>query len=117
ADASDTSGPGGFDFACAFECIHDMAQPVQALAAMRQLVGSGGTVLIGDERVAERFQAPGDDLEQLMYGFSVLHCLPVGMVDRPSAETGTVMRPETLERYALDAGFRSVEVLPVEHDL
>jgi 2-polyprenyl-3-methyl-5-hydroxy-6-metoxy-1,4-benzoquinol methylase len=117
ANAGDPGLQGTFDFACAFECIHDMAQPVEALRAMRELVGDGGTVLIGDERVAEQFTAPGDDLERLMYGYSVLHCLPVGMVDRPSAETGTMMRPATLERYALEAGFRNMEILPVENDL
>jgi hypothetical protein len=50
-----------------------------------------------------------------MYGFSVLHCLPVGMVVQPSAATGTVMRPNTLKRYADEAGFRSVEIAPVDH--
>jgi hypothetical protein len=25
------------------------------------------------------------------------------------------MRPETMRRYALDAGFRDVTVLPIEH--
>ena len=50
-----------------------------------------------------------------MYGFSVLHCLPVGMEGQPSAETGTVMRPAILRGYAQDAGFRDLEVLPLEH--
>jgi hypothetical protein len=45
----------------------------------------------------------------------VLHCLPVGMADTPSTETGTVMRPETLRRYAHEAGFRAVEILPIEN--
>jgi len=50
-----------------------------------------------------------------MYGWSILHCLPVGMAEQPSAATGTVMRPMTLQRYATEAGFRHVEVLPIEH--
>jgi hypothetical protein len=51
----------------------------------------------------------------MMYGWSVLHCLPVGMAEQPSAATGTVMRPATLQRYATEAGFQHVEVLPIEH--
>ncbi len=43
----------------------------------------------------------------------MLHCLPVGMADQPSAATGTVMRPDTLRRYAREAGFRDVEILPI----
>jgi hypothetical protein len=41
----------------------------------------------------------------------------VGMAERPSAGTGTVMRPATLRRYATEAGFSRVEILPIENDL
>ena len=116
-DAGDPELAGQYDFACAFECIHDMANPVAALSAMRDLVGPGGTVLIGDERVADTFTAPGDEIERLMYGASVLHCLPVGMAEEPSAATGTVMRADTLRAYATEAGFASVEVLPIENEV
>jgi len=93
-----------------------MADPVGVLRSMRRLVGDGGPVLIVDEKVAERFAAPGDDVERYMYGFSILHCLPVGMAERPTAATGTVMRESTLRRYAAEAGFRAVDVLPIAHD-
>jgi 2-polyprenyl-3-methyl-5-hydroxy-6-metoxy-1,4-benzoquinol methylase len=115
-DAGDPELAGRYDVALAFECVHDMSDPVSVLASMRRLVGGGGTVLIGDERVADQFTAPGDDVERFMYGFSILHCLPVGMVDQPSVATGTVMRQSTLRQYAEDAGFQSVEILPIEHD-
>ncbi|MDP9357445.1 MAG: methyltransferase domain-containing protein [Chloroflexota bacterium] len=115
-DAGDADLAGRYDFALAVECIHDMPNPVQVLGAMRRLVGDGGTVLIVDEKVADRFMAPGDDVERYMYGFSILHCLPVGMVEQPSAATGTVMRAATLRRYAQEAGFQAVETLPIEHD-
>ncbi len=115
-DAGDPELAGSYDFACAFECIHDMANPIAALAAMRRLVGPGGTVLIADERVADTFDATtGDEIERLMYGFSVLHCLPVGMADEPSVGTGTVMRAGTFRAYAEQAGFRDVEILPIDN--
>ena len=116
-DAADPELSGRYDLAIAFECIHDMSRPVEALQAMRSLTGEDGTVIVVDERVAESFEAPGDEIERLMYGFSVLHCLPVGMAEQPSAGTGTVMRSATLRRYATQAGYRDVEVLPIEHDL
>jgi hypothetical protein len=50
-----------------------------------------------------------------MYGWSVFCCLATGMLDTPSAQTGTVMRPSTVKRYAEEAGFRNVEVIKVEH--
>jgi hypothetical protein len=64
--------------------------------------------------VAERFYAPGDDLERLMYGWSIVHCLPVSMVDTPSAAIGTAIRPETVMTCAAGAGFTHMEMLPVD---
>jgi 2-polyprenyl-3-methyl-5-hydroxy-6-metoxy-1,4-benzoquinol methylase len=115
-DAADPKLGGSFDVVTAFETIHDMSNPVGALHAMRGLVREGGFVLIADEKVAAEFKAPGDELERFMYGWSALHCLPVGMVEAGSAATGTVMRPSRLRQYAREAGFRDVEVLPVDAD-
>jgi hypothetical protein len=37
--------------------------------------------------------------------------------EQPSAATGTVMRPDTLRRYALDAGFKDVDIVDqIRHD-
>ncbi|MFN8590467.1 MAG: methyltransferase domain-containing protein [Thermomicrobiales bacterium] len=114
-DAGDPDLAGEYDLALAVECIHDMSNPVSVLSAMRRLVGPGGTVLIVDERVPDRFGPPGDEVERVMYGFSVLHCLPVGMAAQPSAGTGAVMRRDTFRRYATEAGFSQVDELPIEN--
>jgi hypothetical protein len=37
------------------------------------------------------------------------------MADQPSAATGTVMRFPTMQHYAREAGFRRLEILPIEH--
>lgn len=107
---------GAYDLVVAFECIHDMPRPVEVLATMRKLAGSEGAVIVMDERVAEEFTAPADPVERLMYGYSILICLPDSMSHSPSAATGTVMRPSTLRQYALAAGFSEVETLPIEHE-
>ncbi|MDQ3676531.1 MAG: SAM-dependent methyltransferase, partial [Actinomycetota bacterium] len=54
--------------------------------------------------------------ERLYYGFSILHCLPVGMIGENAAGTGTVMRAPTVRRYAEQAGFDNFEILPIEDD-
>ncbi|HYR13751.1 MAG TPA: methyltransferase domain-containing protein, partial [Mycobacterium sp.] len=115
-DAADPRLAGSYDLVTAFETIHDMSNPVGALRAMRGLVNNGGTIVIADENVAEEFAAPGDEVERFMYGFSSVHCLPVGMVEPDSAGTGTVMRPSRLRQYAREAGFADIEILPVESD-
>ncbi len=114
-DAGDPALAGQYDLVTAFECVHDMSDPVSVLATMRRLAGERGTVLVMDERVADAFDPAAGDVERFMYGFSVLHCLPVGREEHPSAETGTVMRASTLRGYALEAGFADVEILPLNH--
>jgi SAM-dependent methyltransferase len=115
-DAADPELSGRYDLVTIFEALHDMDYPVQALETAKRLLADGGSVVIGDERVAERFSAPGDELERFNYGWSVLHCLAVGMTHPDSAGTGTVIRPDTVRAYATKAGFGDVEVLPIEHD-
>jgi SAM-dependent methyltransferase len=117
ADPAEIDHGDGYDLVCAFECIHDMSQPVQVLAAMRGMAGGEGAVMVMDEKVGERFAAPGDDIDRLMYGFSTLVCLPDGMSHPGSVGTGTVMRPSVLEGYARQAGFERVEVLPIDADM
>ncbi len=109
---------GSYDLVCCFEALHDMARPVEALTAMRSMLAAGGTVFIVDERAGEELTADDPDpMQRLFYAASVLHCLPVGRSEEPSAGTGTVFRTATLERYAVQAGFSSVEVLPIDHDM
>ncbi|MFD4402269.1 class I SAM-dependent methyltransferase [Nocardia sp. NPDC058499] len=105
---------GEFDIAFAFECVHDMPRPVEVLAAVRRALRPGGIMVVMDEAVAPEFAPGGDDLERLMYGFSLFVCLPDGMSSPPSAGTGTVMRAATLRDYALEAGFTRFDVLPIE---
>lgn len=103
-----------FDAAFAFECLHDMPRPVEVLTAMRQSVRPRGSVVIMDEAVDDELTAPGSEIDQCMYGFSLFICLPDGLSSEPSAGTGTVMRPAVLRDYATRAGFGTVEVLPIE---
>jgi 2-polyprenyl-3-methyl-5-hydroxy-6-metoxy-1,4-benzoquinol methylase len=105
-----------YDLVLALECVHDLSDPVSVLSAMRAIVKPGGTVLVMDERVGERFTGQPDPVEELMYGFSLLCCLPDGRNAAESVATGTVMRPSTLERYASEAGFSSIDILPIEND-
>jgi 2-polyprenyl-3-methyl-5-hydroxy-6-metoxy-1,4-benzoquinol methylase len=115
-DAADPELAGRYDVVTIFEALHDMSYPVEALRAARELLADGGLVLIADERTEDKFTAPASDRERLFYGYSVFHCLPVGMIGEGAAGTGTVMRADTLKRYAEEAGFSSCEVLPIEAD-
>jgi SAM-dependent methyltransferase len=102
-----------YDVAFAFECVHDMPRPVEVLTAVRKSLTPGAPLIVMDEAVADAFAPDGDEVERLMYGYSIFICLPDGRSSRPSAATGTVMRPSRLREYAQAAGFHEFEVLPI----
>lgn len=114
ADASELTGK--YDLVAAFECVHDLPDPVAVLGAMRRLAGPDGVVLVMDENVGETFRANGGDVEQFMYGWSITCCLPDSLSHPGSVGTGTVMRPDVLRGYALKSGFSDLEPLPIADD-
>ena len=114
---TDASGPGWagrYDLVTIFEGLHDMSRPVDALRRAGELLGPSGSVIVADERTEEEFTAPAPELERYHYGWSVVSCLPSAMGDPGTAATGAVMRPATLRRYALAAGFADAQALPIE---
>jgi SAM-dependent methyltransferase len=116
-DASDPDALAGpYDLVTVFEALHDAARPVELLASVRAALAEHGSLLVADERVAAEFTPDAGDVERLMYGWSVTHCLPASLATRPSAALGTVLRAGQVGDLAAEAGFGSIEVLPVEHD-
>jgi 2-polyprenyl-3-methyl-5-hydroxy-6-metoxy-1,4-benzoquinol methylase len=115
-DASGTGWSGRYDLVTVFEALHDMSRPVDALRAARAMLTPEGTVIVADELTSDEFTAPAPELERYHYGWSVVSCLPGAMGDPQTVATGAVMRPATLRRYAGEAGFSEVEILPLETD-
>ena len=115
ATPPDLAPEAPFDLVTIFEALHDMGDPVGALSAARERLADGGSVLVADERVADTFTAPGDATERLMYGWSVLHCLPATLAEDPVEANGTVLRAPTLARWAAAAGFAGFEVLAIDN--
>jgi 2-polyprenyl-3-methyl-5-hydroxy-6-metoxy-1,4-benzoquinol methylase len=114
SDAAALAREGAFDLLLVLEALHDMSRPVEVLRALRGALSPGGSVIVADEKVGDHFHAPADDIERLMYGWSIVHCLPVAMAERPSAAIGTVIRADTVRALAASAGFTRVDILPVD---
>ena len=103
--------PGHYDLAVVIEAVHDMAQPVAVLSAVRRMLRPGGVALVADEKTDDAFSAPAGDAERLYYGFSLFTCLPAVMTERPTAAIGTVIRADVMARLGAEAGFGTVERL------
>ena len=104
-----------YDLVMTFESIHDMAYPVDALRKMKDAVHENGAVLVGDVKMKEKLEEKNDFAGRLYYNFSVLLCLPQSMEYPNSQATGAAMTPSTFRRYAKEAGFSKVDILPIEH--
>lgn len=104
---------GRYDVLLAVECLHDMPRPVAVLAAMRQAAKPDAVVIVVDEAADPVLTAPGDEVQRLLYGFSLLICLPDSLSHTPSAAVGAVIRPDTLAGFATAAGFAGAEQLDV----
>jgi SAM-dependent methyltransferase len=105
---------GPYDVVFLFECLHDMPYPVDVLSAVRASSADGGIVVVMDEAAADELTAPADVVQRALYGFSTLCCLPDSLSHPGSVGTGTVIRRDVVERYARDAGFTSIDELPIE---
>lgn len=116
-DAAAIDRTGTYDAVVGFEFIHDLPSPIEVLATMRRIVKPDGHVVVMDERVGDSFTDDADEIERLMYGFSLFVCLPDSMAHRPSVATGTVIRPSVMDAYAKEAGFAGALALPIEHDM
>jgi hypothetical protein len=89
-DVADPSLAGQYDLVIGFEMLHDLSRPVEALRAMRGMLAEGGSVIIMDERVADSFTAPGDDLERFFYGLcSIPTCRSPATPIRPGGCWGS----------------------------
>ncbi len=104
-----------YDLVMTFESIHDMAYPVEALRKIREMLSPKGVVFVGDVKMKEALTEKNDFPGRFYYNFSVLLCLPQSMSYPDSAATGAAMTPSTFRRYAKEAGFSKIDILPIEH--
>ena len=81
-----------------------------AYAAVRP----GCTVLVVDERAAESFTAPGDEIERFFAAASAIWCLPQGRVGPGPELAGTLIRRAAMRGLARWAGHVDGQILPIE---
>jgi ubiquinone/menaquinone biosynthesis C-methylase UbiE len=105
-----------YDLVMAIQFVHDFSDPVAVLRTMKKLAGDVGSVLIMEEKVQEELTGEtSNDFEKINFGFSLMPCLADCKSKPHSAESGACLRPSKLEWFAIEAGIRKLEILPVEH--
>ncbi len=115
ADAAAVTGR--YDLVTAFDVIHDLARPAEALAAVAGVLRDGGVFLMRDIAASSRLEENLDlPLGPTLYAFSVFYCMTTSLSEG-GAGLGTVWGRQTALRMLEEAGFGEVEVREVEGDI
>lgn len=114
---SATSPPvGPWDLVCAFDVVHDLAEPFDALAAVRRVLADDGALLMIDSgappTLDEQVELPW---APMMYGVSVAHCLTVSL-DQDGVGLGAMWGRDGALAALADAGFGDVTTHELKGD-
>ena len=106
-----------YDLVTAFDAIHDQARPDNVLAGIRRSLKAEGFFLMQDIRASSAIAENRDHpLGPLLYTISCMHCMTVSL-----AQGGMGLGAMWGEQKALEflkwAGFATVEVRTLEHDI
>ncbi|MCQ1579002.1 class I SAM-dependent methyltransferase [Streptomyces parvus] len=115
ADAAAVTGQ--YDLITAFDVIHDLARPAEALAAVAGALRDDGVFLMGDIAASSKLEENLDlPLAPTLYTFSVFYCMTTSLSEG-GAGLGTVWGRQTALRMLKEAGFGEVAVREVEGDI
>ncbi len=97
-----------FDLVLTFDCLHDMARPHEAVAAIRRTIRPDGAWFIADINGQPSFEDNLDrnPLAAMMYAISVTSCMSSALSEPDGAGLGTLGLPEPAMRdLVTGAGF------------
>lgn len=101
---------GGFDLICFFDAVHDMGDPVGALAHARSLLAPGGVVLAVEPYAEDTLEANLSNPVALpFYAASSALCVPHSIADGGAA-LGAQAGPARLTAAFVEAGFSTARV-------
>ncbi|MEO1064841.1 MAG: class I SAM-dependent methyltransferase [Actinomycetota bacterium] len=107
ASGEDLPPSGDVDVVLTFDCLHDMAFPDRAAAAIRRAIAEDGTWLIKDIRSTGSFEQDSrNPLLAMFYGFSIGSCLQSATSEPGGLGLGTLgLHPRAAEELVTEAGF------------
>lgn len=97
--------PARFDMITTFDVVHDAVDPHALIRAIRDALTSGGAYLCLEPRC--------DRHEALLYGVSVLYCMPTSLAHGGVGLGACGMSEAQLRAMALNGGFSAVSEVPI----
>jgi 2-polyprenyl-3-methyl-5-hydroxy-6-metoxy-1,4-benzoquinol methylase len=107
---------GLFDYVTAFDAIHDQTRPQDVLRGIHHILAPDGRFSMVDiaanSNLADNLAHP---MGPFLYTVSLMHCMPVGLVDGGTG-LGMMWGREKAVEMLKDAGFRRVQILEIPDD-
>ena len=117
SDFDETADEGTFDLITTFDAIHDQAWPLKVLTGIRRSLTQDGVYLAQDIKGSSHHHHDrSHPLGTLLYTVSCMHCMTVSL-SQGGEGLGAMWGREVAERYFEQAGFASVEVHELAHDI
>jgi SAM-dependent methyltransferase len=96
-----------FDLVCCFDCIHDMGDPIGALAAARAALKANGTLMIVEPFAGERLEENLTPIGRIFYAASTMLCTPSALAQDGGLALGAQAGETRMREAAVEAGFSS----------
>jgi 2-polyprenyl-3-methyl-5-hydroxy-6-metoxy-1,4-benzoquinol methylase len=94
-----------FDLITYFDCLHDMGDPVGALAHARSALAPDGTVMLVEPYAGDNVSDNLNPLGRLFYSASTLICTPASLSQEVGAALGAQAGESRLREVSNQAGF------------
>jgi 2-polyprenyl-3-methyl-5-hydroxy-6-metoxy-1,4-benzoquinol methylase len=112
-----TAEPDRFDVITSFDAIHDQAKPLSVLKGIRRALKPKGVYVMQDIGASSDVRRNIDHpLGTLLYAVSCMHCMTVSLAQGGEG-LGAMWGEERTVEYLRAAGFESVEVHRLRHDI
>jgi ubiquinone/menaquinone biosynthesis C-methylase UbiE len=105
-----------FDYVTAFDAVHDQTRPLEVLQGVLHILATGGRFSMVDiaarSNLADNLDHP---MGPFLYTVSLMHCMPVGLVDGGPG-LGMMWGREKAVEMLKEAGFEHVQMHEIPED-
>jgi SAM-dependent methyltransferase len=109
--------PESFDFITTFDAVHDQAKPLNVLKGIGRVLASDGTYLMQDISASSWHHENIDHpIGPFLYAISCMHCMTVSLAQGGDG-LGAMWGRQKAEELLKKAGFRSIEIHRLAHDI
>jgi SAM-dependent methyltransferase len=98
----------GYDFACIFDALHDMGDPIGAARRIRSVLKPDGTFMLVEPMAADSLDGNLHPLGATFYAFSTVVCVPTSKAQEVGLGLGAQAGEKRLTAVLEQAGFSTV---------